>query len=175
MNSTYYRISDGRDVPKRVACDERGILRDGFACRSLLMLKDGDTPMSNTTDKAVAAYRAATTLQLTADAAEAERLRAIGTGAAPARPLPLDDSAQAAYERRVSDAWRGGDTTPSDAAQVSARRHDPWKGGGNPPRNAGQSKEVSPGAMAHGVDPADDRPSASQQAYERRLREAWRG
>lgn len=191
--ATYIRTRDGRAVSVDEALDERGILKSGYSLRSPLMLKDKLPPERvSATDAATAAYHIAGARQHIAQVAEGARLRAIAdthtktnprwgqqggispalTDAARMRSGFSDGpaSSQRAYEERIRSAWK----------QEDGQSHDPWQGGGNPPRNAGQSKTVGPGAMAHGVDPADDprqNPayvSPSQRAYEKRLSEAWK-
>lgn len=43
MASTYIRVSDGAAVAQSVACDERGVLRDGFRATFSAMFMDGIT------------------------------------------------------------------------------------------------------------------------------------
>lgn len=135
-----------------------GTLKPGYRMVTDLMMKDADTPASHVSRSGVG-YSPATAARQRA--ADAERYRQIGAAVAPTQGVravgdgrAVLSPAQAAYEKRVADAWKQTDDLPE-------RR--PHADGVKP--KAAPVADRKPGVVAT---------SASQSAYEARLTNAWR-
>lgn len=151
----YIRLSDGQSVSKAEAMFG-GALRDGYSLRRSVMMRDADT-ISPHVSSGVGYSPATAARQRLADQ---ERYRTIGAAHMPTqRVRPVGDgkaitsASQAAYERRVSDAWKETDPLPEP------RR---------PHADGVKPKPATP------VDDEQPATSASQAQYDARIREAWR-
>lgn len=178
-------------VSEAEAVMPNGTLRDGYRFAGNLMLKDraADTSGGHVSRNGVGYSSATAARQRAADQA---RWRAIGAAYVPTQGVrPIGDgravtsASQAAYQKRISDAWKETDALPERRPHADAASNPV-----TPVENAAeayrsqvaakrvtQAQQIAEYEAKHRIPVRDTdkaSTSASQAQYEARVREAWR-
>jgi hypothetical protein len=105
--TTYHRTIDDQQVSERDAFDERGLLRDGHAMRTKLLLMDGVPVMPLTDEQRRAQIDGYKTRVSNAWREPAAQFRDDGGDAKPSgEALARMGDPYQRYDQRIQDAWR---------------------------------------------------------------------